>query len=485
MILQSNDSASTRVQEGFDLGSAPAKTDRMRDGTLDSPVRSVSPGTIRREKPTILLLGLAVVLVVMNTMMFNLALPSVSRQFGLDPAVTSWIVTAYSIVFAISSITYSRLSDFIPIRRLFIIGLLSLSLAAIAGFFSDSFAFLLVARILQAAGAGSVPGLALVLISRYIPLERRGRAMAVVMAAVAVGLGLGPIVGGTIVEYLGWNYLFLLTACTGFLVPFFQSEIPAEQSSPGAFDIPGAVLASIGITFLLLAMTESSLVALCISLGAFPVFWWRIQNTDRPFVMPVLLKSPGFLTLVAVGLGGYICTFAMLYLMPQILVDHFRLTAMEAGLVIFPGSFASMVISRMVGRMIDRIGNRHIIEFAPAVMLMATILFTFLAGLSYLYILVIFILMSVAFTFLTSSVSNEISRFLAPEQLGSGMGLFQLMQFFSGAFGVAATATGLSMRSAFPAEPAFGFIFWGMSVVLMLSMFCGIYYLRKSSPERH
>ena len=82
----------------------------------------------------VLFMGVAVVLVIMNTMMFNLALPKVALEFQLNAAETSWIVTAYSIMFAIASITYSRLADFLPIRRLFLIGLTSLGTAAIAGF---------------------------------------------------------------------------------------------------------------------------------------------------------------------------------------------------------------------------------------------------------------------------------------------------------------------------------------------------------------
>ena len=103
------------------------------------------------------LLGLSIVLVIMNTMMFNLALPSVARDFGLSASSTSWIVTGYSIVFAISAITYSRLSDFVPIRRLIVIALVSLSAAAIAGLFSDSFLLLLLVRLVQASGAGAIP----------------------------------------------------------------------------------------------------------------------------------------------------------------------------------------------------------------------------------------------------------------------------------------------------------------------------------------
>ena len=135
------------------------------------------------------LLGLSIVLVIMNTMMFNLALPSVAHDFGLSAASTSWIVTGYSIIFAISSITYSRLSDFVPIRRLIVIALVSLSAAAIVGLFSDSFLLLLLVRLVQASGAGAIPALSLVLITRYIPLERRGKAMAIIMSAASLGFG--------------------------------------------------------------------------------------------------------------------------------------------------------------------------------------------------------------------------------------------------------------------------------------------------------
>jgi len=101
--------------------------------STSTPAASVNGDQAFREGFISVLLGLSIVLVIMNTMMFNLALPSVAREYHLSASSSSWIVTGYSIVFAIASITYSRLSDFIPIRRLFVIALLSLSLAAIAG----------------------------------------------------------------------------------------------------------------------------------------------------------------------------------------------------------------------------------------------------------------------------------------------------------------------------------------------------------------
>ncbi len=157
-----------------------------KSASESAAIRGTEQTSIREGLVTILL-GLSIVLVIMNTMMFNLALPSVAHDFGLSAASTSWIVTGYSIVFAISSITYSRLSDFVPIRRLFIIALVSLSAAAIVGLFSDSFLLLLLVRLVQASGAGAIPALSLVLITRYVPLERRGKAMATIMSAASLG----------------------------------------------------------------------------------------------------------------------------------------------------------------------------------------------------------------------------------------------------------------------------------------------------------
>ncbi|MBP1989681.1 MFS transporter [Paenibacillus eucommiae] len=245
--------------------------------TTHKSTKAAEQGTIK-EGVVILLLGISIVLVIMNTMMFNLALPDVAEAFNLSPSSTSWIVTGYSIVFALTSITYSRLADFVPIRRLFIIGILSLSLAAIAGLFSNSFIMLLIVRILQASGAGSIPALSLVLISRYIPIERRGKAMAMIMSSVSLGLGLGPVVGGAIVEFLGWHILFVVTAVTLLLVPVFVVLIPKEKPQKGSFDVLGALFISVGTTGLLLFLTNHSWVALVSGLIALVLFTVRIRS---------------------------------------------------------------------------------------------------------------------------------------------------------------------------------------------------------------
>ncbi|CAM4453886.1 MFS transporter [Paenibacillus tarimensis] len=425
-----------------------------------------------------LLLGFSIVLVIMNTMMFNLALPDVAHDFALSATSVSWIVTGYSILFAISSITFSRLSDFVPIRRLYVAGIFLFGGAAIIGLFSNSFLPLLFARLIQASGAGAIPALSMVLITRYIPVDRRGKAMAAIMSAASLGLGLGPVIGGVIVEYLGWHYLFGITSLTLLLIPFYIRLLPKEIPAKGSFDLLGALFAGIGTTGLLLFLTSQVWYWLFVGLGAIFLFVVRIRMARDPFVQPALFRNVRYLTASAVGIIAYLCSFATLFILPQILVNQFGLSASHSGFIIFPGSLLAMILSRLVGRIIDRYGNRLIIQYIPLLMLASVVLFALFAAQSSWAILFIYMLMSVGFTFLSSSVSNELSRLLPGTQVGSGLGLFQLLQFFSGAFGIAATAAALEWQQDRPIASAYSSIFWGMTIVVLLAMVCAFFYIR-------
>jgi MFS transporter, DHA2 family, metal-tetracycline-proton antiporter len=445
--------------------------------TGEKPVSTVE-ATLPREGLLTFLFSIAVVLVIMNTAMFNLALPDVTETFGISAATASWIVTGYSIMFSIASITFSRLSDFLPIRRLLVTGLLTLGLAAVAGFFSTNFLFLLVVRIVQASGAGAVMSLSLVLFTRYIPLARRGKAMATIMSSVSLGLGLGPVAGGNIVEYFGWNFLFAVTAAILLLVPLFLVLLPKEATSQGSFDALGGLFLAIGTTGILLFLTNGLWLALAAGIAALALFVKRIRSTPDPFVLPALFLNRSYLALSLVGIASYLCSFATLFLLPQILTHRFGLSASEAGLVLFPGSLLAIIVSRTVGRIIDRYGNSGILRYAPLLVLSATILFALFAGRSWIAVLFVFMIMSLAFTTLSSAVSNEISRILPSSQIGSGMGLFQLLQFFSGAFSVALAASALEWQRGLSLSAAYSNIYWGLSCAALLAIVSAFVYRR-------
>jgi DHA2 family metal-tetracycline-proton antiporter-like MFS transporter len=430
--------------------------------------RAEAPAAFR-EGLTIALWSFVVILVVMNTTMFNVALPQVAADFALQPTAASWIVVGYSIVFAIASITYSRLSDYVPIRTLMLAGQIALGAGSLLGLLGHGFVPLLIARLLQAAGAAAAPGLGIVLITRYVPLARRGRAMSAIMSAASLGFGLGPVAGGAITQYAGWHWLFAVTAVALLTVPVLFRLLPKEQPQKVVFDFLGALAIGLGTTCLLLFPTLHSVTALVLGLLALAAFALRIRKAGQPFVQPALFGNGRYMLLIAMGFAAYVANFATLYMLPLILVRVFDKSSAAAGLLMFPGAMLSALLSRQIGKLIDKYGNMSLLRLGLPLLIAAVVLFALLCGTSSYALMVVFMLLSVAVTALTTSVSNEMSRILPKEQIGAGMGLSQLTQFIGGAFGVALTGAALVWQQALPLGQSFSNIYWGIGALVLLA----------------
>ncbi|MCA1030263.1 MFS transporter [Bacillus timonensis] len=439
--------------------------------------------TLQHENKIVLLWSFTVWLVVMNTTMFNVALPSVLFDLSLSSATASWIVSGYSIVFAISTLTFSRLSDYIPINRLLTIGLTLLGISSIIGLFSEHFYVLLSARLFQAAGAGAVPGLAMVLAGRYIPISRRGKAMSFISSAASLGFGLGPVIGGAITQVFGWNYLFAITCFIFILIPFFMKFLPMEEVRTVQFDAAGAFFTGAVVTGVLLFLSTFSYVILIGSLLSFAYLRKHLRVVNNPFIQPSLLKNKQYMKLLFLGFTAFITHFSALFLMPIMLTVLFEKDPAEVGLIIFPGAILSAFAAQYIGRVIDKFGNAPVVFFGHGFLILATLLFAFLAPFSPYAILFTYMFMSIGFSAFTSSISNEVSRILPKNELGSGMGMAQLNQFFGGAFGVALTGILLSWQKEILPELAYRNIFLGVLVLLVISMITFILYSKKNKEN--
>lgn len=170
---------------------------------------------VMNDKVVMPLWTMCLFIVVMNTTMFNVSLPTIIQDLQISADLGSWVISSYSIGYALSTVIYSRLSDVLPIRRLLTVGLITLGLASVFGLFAHDFNTLLITRIVQSAGAGAMAGLGLVLTSRYVPIERRGAAIAMISAGSAIGgFGLGLFSVASSVSILaGMGYSELLALC--------------------------------------------------------------------------------------------------------------------------------------------------------------------------------------------------------------------------------------------------------------------------------
>lgn len=376
-------------------------------------------------------------IVVMNTTMFNVSIPSIIQDLSITADLGSWVISSYSIGYALSTVIYSRLSDVIPIRKLLNVGLIVLGLSSVFGLFAHEFHTLLLARILQSAGAGVMAGLGLVLASRYIPLERRGSAIAMISAGSAMAFGLGPIVGGLISEYFGWNGLFAITCLVLVILPILLRLLPKEEPVPYRFDMLGALLTVVNAATLLLAVTQISGLWLAISAVSFAVHVWHLKRKSDTFINPSLLANPAYRKLVVIGFCILVLNLGNLFLMPLVLAKIFDQSALTIGLTIAPGALLSAFLTRFVGRWIDQFGNMRFLLIGHGVLALVMVAFSLVIGASPLVILIGYVCFSPAFSATIASLNNETSRILPRNLIGSGMGLMQLIQFFGGSMSVA------------------------------------------------
>lgn len=423
-----------------------------------------------RENRIIPLWSLTVWLVVMNTTMFNVALPSVIAQFDLSPTAGSWIVSGYSIVFALSTITFSRLSDFIPIGRLLITGLVILGIASIIGYFSNSFEFVLISRMVQAMGAGAVPGLGMVLATRYIPLSRRGRAMSLISSAASLGFGLGPVIGGGITQLFGWNFLFVVTGLVLLLLPVFKVYLPVEKRREGSFDVIGALLTGGGVTSLLLYLSSFSFYLLGLSILFFAVLVIYSKKKEDPFIRVSLFKNTAYVSILLIGLIAFMTHFAFLFVMPVMLSNLFQKEPATIGFVIFPGAMLSAFAAIFVGRWIDKFGNLPVMRAGLLSLLLSAVLFSLFATKAFYMTAIFYMFTSIGFSSLTSSLANENSRILSKDEVGSGMGMLQLVQFFGGALGVAVAGLLIEGQQAFALDIIYRNVFIFYTILVMVSI---------------
>ncbi|WP_219837215.1 MFS transporter [Paenibacillus sp. R14(2021)] len=386
-------------------------------------------------------------IVIMNTTMFNVSLPSIIHDIDVSAALGSWIISSYSIGYALSTVIYSRLSDVLQIRRLIAVGLIILGLASVFGIFASTFETLLFARIVQSAGAGAMAGLGLVLASRYIPYERRGRAIAMISSGSAMAFGLGPIVGGIISEYFGWNGLFAVTCLVLLLLPILLRLLPKEQPKPFRFDVIGAILTVVNAVALLTAVTQRSALWLVIGLVSIAAHAWHLKRAKESFINSELLVKPAYRKLLVVGFCTLMLNLGNLFLMPLALANLYGQSPLKIGFIIAPGALLSAFLARYVGRWIDRYGNVRFLVLGHIVLAVVLIVFRAELSASWAVILIGYLCFSPAMSATIASLNNETSRILPTKLIGSGMGFMQLVQFFGGSFSVAVCGLLLELQA--------------------------------------
>ena len=206
--------------------------------------------TSRRPHPgwTFAIVSVALFMVVLDNLVVTTALPSIRSDLGGGVQALEWTVNAYTLTFAVLLLSGAALGDRFGRRRMFTIGLGIFTLSSAAAALAPSIGALIAARALQGAGAAIVTPLTLTLLSEAFPPERRGLALGAWSGISGLGVALGPVVGGAVVEGISWHWIFWLNVPIGLaILPFAALRLTESFGPAKELDLPGLALGGLGL----------------------------------------------------------------------------------------------------------------------------------------------------------------------------------------------------------------------------------------------
>jgi MFS family permease len=295
----------------------------------------------------------------------TLALPAIERQFAMSAVTLGWVASSYLLAAAAFLLPFGRLADIYGRRRFFLAGAAVHAVTSVTVALVPSAPLLLAARALQGVGGSMLFGTSVALLVSAVPPEERGRALGVNVAAVYLGLSLGPVIGGLLTQYLGWRSLFGAIALLSAALLLPARALPPDGASPRRerFDAPGALLYSVALTALMLGFTmlpgPAGIALLAAGALGLAGFGRRETRVEHPLIEARLfLRNRVFAFSNLAALINYAATFAVTFLLSLYLQYVRGLDAKSAGLLLIAQPAVMAVCSPVAGRLSDRIEPR-------------------------------------------------------------------------------------------------------------------------------
>jgi EmrB/QacA subfamily drug resistance transporter len=446
--------------------------DPMSSATQDRPAAPAD-----RRWLVLVVVAVAQLMVVLDSTVVNIALPSAQRSLGFPNSDRQWVVTAYALAFGSLLLVGGRLGDMYSRKWVFITGLVGFAVSSAIGGAAVSFEMLVAARTLQGAfGAILAPSALGTLVSTFQDPRERGRAFGVFGSVAAGGGGVGLILGGVLTQYLSWrwtlyiNLVFAVIAVVGALV-YMRGSRPATRLR---MDWPGAVLACAGLFLIVFGFSHAEtagwsdgLTVGSLVLGAvlFAVFVAAERRSSHPLLpLRVILDRTRGGSYVAVGLSG-IAVFGVFLFLTYYLQEVKGYSPVTSGLAFLP-MIGCILLSSNVSSIVTlpRFGPRVLITIG---MLCGAAAMTYLAQLtvtsSYLGgILPALVIMGLGFGMIFAPAINTATAGVQRQDSGVASALVNTMQQVGGSIGTSAlstigltaTATYLAAHHAGPLAPA-------------------------------
>ena len=309
-------------------------------------------------------IGTGIVAGVLSTSSFNVAVPALTRSFGLGQHQVQWAMTGFMVAMTLAMLPTSWLLDRFGFRKVFLTAVVMLALTSIAGSLSPGFSWVVGARILQGAATGVLQPLGVLAVMRLFPAHMQGRASGVLSFGIVLAPAVAPALGGVLLDHFGWQAIFLITlpfcAVSGisglYLLPLPRKIQARDFDWLGSSLLTLATLAFVEVTVSLQhheLLDAWTLFLVGLATGVLALFIRHAKRARTPIVNLALFRhrsfSMGCLVSFAYGFGLYAST----YLIPVFLQNAMKFSATSAGFALVPAGIALALTIPLAGRMAD------------------------------------------------------------------------------------------------------------------------------------
>jgi EmrB/QacA subfamily drug resistance transporter len=386
----------------------------------------------------VMMIGWAMTL--LDVSIVNITVPELQHDLSTDVDTVSWVVNAYNITFGIILVATGRLADQFGRRRFFVLGLTVFTIASGLCALAWSVESLIVFRILQGLGAGILAPLGFAMTALVFPPRQRGMGLALIAVVALVSTALGPVLGGILVEFASWQWIFIINLPIGIIGVLLARRVWPETwdlTAPRQVDVLGMLLLGLSGFCAAYGLVEANsrgwddglilfLLQASILLGI--AFFFSQRYGKAPMLTQGLMENKQFL-----GANGAMFLFAMgalgaLFLLALVFVNLWGYSQLEAGLALAPVPLMGLVVWPIVGRAADRKEPRQIAVPALAIMAAGLVAFSFMPStaedtLDYVMVLPALLLIGVGMGMCFPSINVGAMGSVTGQELGLASGL--------------------------------------------------------------
>jgi EmrB/QacA subfamily drug resistance transporter len=408
-----------------------------------------------------LVVFVGVLMGVIDGIVVAIALPTITTDFSVPVAQSQWVITAYLVTMTSLLLVFGRVAEHVGKARLFVAGFAIFTASSLACGLSNGLFMLILYRVIQAIGAAMVFSISWAIIFAISPPGDQGKAMGYLGSTVAVGSIAGPVLGGLIVDTLGWEYIFLINVPIGLvLLPLAVRHLRFDETLCRCLEMdwPGAAGLVVSMVALIIFLGEASAnpgpntllivygVAFAIAISAFLV---HESRTSRPLLDLSIFRQPAFAYPVTAMMLFFVAIFMVNIVGPFYFEGVMALQPFQVGLVFLISPTIMVVASPVMGSLYDRYRFRHSAAIGMVVVSLALAGAAFAArAMDLLLSVAIFVPMALGSALFQAPNNTEIMRALPPTMAGTASSVTATVRNLGMALGVSFAGILISVQLA-------------------------------------